>query len=208
MSPRRGATISSPRLDPRESNLPWPRCHYRAKPGDRTGVADAVCSRAVDSGSSPRTPSAVTARSPAVKRHVAGVAGMPNRRIGPVRTAANTDNSKHSVIGDAAGSGRRPLELPPHQWASQLLVPGATAWRARVSAQPKKKQKNPLCPCDRPGCYVLFPIGAACQVRRFCCALCRKALRCVLEREARWRRRRRRGLRRPGRRSRARVRGP
>jgi hypothetical protein len=72
----------------------------------------------------------------------------------------------------------------------------------------EKSAAVPLCPCDRPGCYVLFASGAANSPRRFCCVLCRKALRCVLEREARWRQRRRRGLQRAGRRPRARARGP
>jgi hypothetical protein len=72
----------------------------------------------------------------------------------------------------------------------------------------EKSEKVPLRPCKRPGCYVLFPAGSEYNPRRFCCVLCRKALRCVFEREARWQRRRRRGLRRPGRRRRARARGP
>jgi hypothetical protein len=72
----------------------------------------------------------------------------------------------------------------------------------------EKGEKVSLGACDRPGCYVLFPAGSAYNPRRFCCVLCRRALRCVLEREARWRRRRRRGLQRPGRRPRPRVRGP
>jgi hypothetical protein len=72
----------------------------------------------------------------------------------------------------------------------------------------EKSERIPLCPCKRPGCYVLFPAGSEYNPRRFCCALCRKVLRCVLEREARWRRRRRRGLRRRGRRPRPRARGP
>ena len=71
-----------------------------------------------------------------------------------------------------------------------------------------KKEKVSLSPCDRPGCYVLFGAGAAHLLRRFCCVLCRKALRCVLQREARWRQRRRRGLKHAGRRRRARPRGP
>jgi hypothetical protein len=71
-----------------------------------------------------------------------------------------------------------------------------------------KSEKVPLSPCKRPGCYVLFPAGSEYNPRRFCCVLCRKALRCVLEREARWQRRRRRGLLPPGRRRRQRVRGP
>jgi hypothetical protein len=68
---------------------------------------------------------------------------------------------------------------------------------------PKKDEEVPLRPCDRPGCYVLFPLGSPFQPRRFCCPLCRRALRRVLDREFRWRRRRRRGLGRPGRRTRA-----
>ena len=46
-----------------------------------------------------------------------------------------------------------------------------------------KTREVPQCPCDRPGCYVLFPAGGTYHARRFCCVLCRKALRCVLERE-------------------------
>lgn len=66
----------------------------------------------------------------------------------------------------------------------------------------EKSEEVPRCPCDRPGCYVLFPAGSPGNPRRFCCPLCRRALRRVLDREARWRRRRRRGLRQPGRRPR------
>jgi len=71
-----------------------------------------------------------------------------------------------------------------------------------------KSAKVLLCPCARPGCYVLFAVVAGYSRRRFCCVLCRKALRCVLEREARWQHRRRRGLRPAGRRPRPRARGP
>jgi hypothetical protein len=71
-----------------------------------------------------------------------------------------------------------------------------------------KSEEVWLCPCERPGCYVLFAVGSANRQRRFCCALCRKAMRCVLQREARWRRRRRRGLKRSGRRARRQTRGP
>lgn len=72
----------------------------------------------------------------------------------------------------------------------------------------QKSETVPRSPCDRPGCYELFAVGAAYGRRRFCCPLCRMALRCVLEREARWRQRRRRGLQPVGRRRRARARGP
>jgi hypothetical protein len=72
----------------------------------------------------------------------------------------------------------------------------------------EKIPEGPGCPCARPGCYVLFPAGSEHNRRRFCCALCCKALRCVLDREARWRRRHRRGLKQPGRRPRPRIRSP
>jgi len=49
--------------------------------------------------------------------------------------------------------------------------------------------------CARPGCYVLFGVPADWSPRRFCCGLCRKALRRVLDREARYQRRRRAGVR-------------
>ena len=74
-------------------------------------------------------------------------------------------------------------------------------WAAKTGALPQR-------PCDRPGCYVLFPVGDPGDPRRFCCALCRRALRRVLDREARFRQRRRRGLLWPGRHRRPRPRGP
>ena len=46
-------------------------------------------------------------------------------------------------------------------------------------------------PCRRPGCYELFQPQARSPLQCFCCCSCRRALRRVREREARWRRRRR-----------------
>lgn len=46
--------------------------------------------------------------------------------------------------------------------------------------------------CDRPGCYVLFGVKDEHDGRRFCSLACRLALRRVLDREARYRQRRRR----------------
>lgn len=48
-----------------------------------------------------------------------------------------------------------------------------------------------FCPCHRPGCYVLFARSDRSPLQCFCSPLCRQALRRVLLREARWRRRRR-----------------
>jgi hypothetical protein len=53
-------------------------------------------------------------------------------------------------------------------------------------------------PCQRPGCYTVFAVRPHADWQRFCCAQCRRALRRVLDREARYRRRRCAGVR-PGR---------
>jgi len=54
--------------------------------------------------------------------------------------------------------------------------------------------------CARPGCYDLFVRSPRSPHQRFCSCLCRKALRRVLQREARWAKRRKHG---PGDRKRA-----
>ena len=46
--------------------------------------------------------------------------------------------------------------------------------------------------CDRPGCYVTFAVRAPSTSRHFCSTACRQALRRVLDREWRYRQRRRR----------------
>jgi hypothetical protein len=51
--------------------------------------------------------------------------------------------------------------------------------------------KSENCPCDRPGCYVLFEVTPHQPPKRFCSAACREALRRVEERERRFRERRR-----------------
>jgi hypothetical protein len=47
-------------------------------------------------------------------------------------------------------------------------------------------------PCDRPGCYELFALPHEQSSKRFCSVACRLALRRVLDREERYRARRRR----------------
>jgi hypothetical protein len=49
--------------------------------------------------------------------------------------------------------------------------------------------------CQRPGCYEVFLVASSLSGQRFCSSLCRRALRNVLDREARYRRRRRQGVR-------------
>jgi hypothetical protein len=95
----------------------------------------------------------------------------------------------------------RPLYCQSHGAGRTRPPPSASASEGK--RWPEKSDEVPQRPCERPGCYVLWPTGSPWNPRRFCCALCRRALRRVLDREARWRCRRRRGLRRPGRRPRS-----
>jgi hypothetical protein len=54
-------------------------------------------------------------------------------------------------------------------------------------------EKSQGLPCDRPGCYVVFLPTPRSPQQHFCSCGCRQASRCVRQREARLRRRRRRG---------------
>jgi hypothetical protein len=100
---------------------------------------------------------------------------------------------------------RRPAPVrPPPEPPQRHEAPDVAASAAFASSEGKrlgeKSAEVPQRPCDRPGCYVLFAAGASYNPRRFCCSLCRRALRRVLDREAHRRQRRRRGLRPCGRR--------
>jgi hypothetical protein len=71
---------------------------------------------------------------------------------------------------------------------------------AKKSAEGEREGQRPAdalekLPCARPGCYELFAPSRRSPHQRFCSCLCRKALRRVLQREARWGRRRKRGPR-------------
>ena len=63
-----------------------------------------------------------------------------------------------------------------------------------VGQRPAEIRENSrLWPCGRPGCYALFPLSPRSPRQHFCSCSCRRALRRVWQREARLRRRRRRG---------------
>lgn len=49
----------------------------------------------------------------------------------------------------------------------------------------KAEDAEKIC-CSRPGCYESFPPDRRWPLKKFCCALCREALRRVRQREARW----------------------
>lgn len=113
-----------------------------------------------------------------------------------------TSNGRRHRQEQARRYRRRPTP-PPQPPLIQPAAPPTGPPPAPEGKRLAKKDKKDLGQaCARPGCYVLFAVSSVYQPRQFCCSLCRRALRCVLDREARRRRRRRRGLRRPGRRPR------
>lgn len=68
----------------------------------------------------------------------------------------------------------------------------ATREGQRPATADENSQEFPERMCDRPGCYALFVVKHEACCRRFCSPACRLALRRVLDREARYRHRRRR----------------
>lgn len=61
--------------------------------------------------------------------------------------------------------------------------------RPAIGEGHQKAEDSEKIPCSRPGCYERFLPSRRSPLKKFCCALCRKALRRVHQREARWRRR-------------------
>ena len=75
----------------------------------------------------------------------------------------------------------RPPTEPPARHEEPAAGQDAASAASEGKRLAEKGEEVPLRPCDRPGCYVLFAAEAAGIPRRFCCALCRQALRCVLD---------------------------
>lgn len=78
-------------------------------------------------------------------------------------------------------------------WSCMAVMAVKTQAAAREGQRPRSKCED--CAqrmCARPGCYVLFGIRSRHDAKRFCSELCRLELRRVLDREAKYRQRRRR----------------
>jgi hypothetical protein len=75
----------------------------------------------------------------------------------------------------------------------QGLVPSPGGVPVCVGQRPAADGQNSSArPCARPGCYELLVVQHECSGQRFCSLACRRALRRVLDREARYRQRRQR----------------
>jgi hypothetical protein len=102
-----------------------------------------------------------------------------------------------SVVAAISASDQPPPSPPPAAPAPAVAaaVPRDRG-TCRVGQRPAIFPKIFLCrACQRPGCYELFVVTPRSPEQHFCSASCRRALRRVLDREARWRRRQRQ---RPG----------
>ena len=98
-----------------------------------------------------------------------------------------------------ASEGGRARRREQHRHYRQRRRERATVLASADVAAPREGQRPApggadFCEriCDRPGCYVTFRVLDAWVCRRFCSVACRLALRRVLDREARYRQRRRR----------------
>jgi len=97
-----------------------------------------------------------------------------------------------------AGRARRRAQQQRYRQRRRERAATATA-TAAADAPPACEGQRPACPgesfvacrCARPGCYVTFWVQPDRSCRRFCSLACRLALRRVLDREARYRQRRR-----------------
>ena len=92
---------------------------------------------------------------------------LPSEPVLPVIPDQTTSESMPIIPTGTPSVGQRPVEILP---------------KIRGS------------PCSRPGCYVLFAPSLRSPDQHFCSGSCRQALRRVRQREARLKRRRRRGI--------------
>ena len=98
----------------------------------------------------------------------------------------------------ASAAGRARRRAQQQCYRQRRRERAAAAASADVPAV--REGQRPACPgedfveclCARPGCYVTFWVNPARSGRRYCSLVCRLALRRVLDRESRYRQRRRR----------------
>ena len=106
------------------------------------------------------------------------------------------------VLPEALFAEPTPPPIQPER-TGDAVTPRAEPSAPREGQRPATiSQDFSARPCQRPGCYVVFAFASAWSPQRFCSCGCRRALRNVLDREERYRRRRREGYRPPRRRAR------
>ena len=119
----------------------------------------------------------------------------PPPRPGPTlsrpRSASDRLSRRAPIYSHLPGRAER--TSPAEPGSHHRSTPGHLRPR-RGPAPRRNPRKNRGRPCHRPGCYVLFLPAPRSPDRRFCSSSCRRALRRVRQREARLRRRRRRGI--------------
>ena len=101
--------------------------------------------------------------------------------------------SRRYRASDGGRARRREQNRRYRQRRRQRQPASADAAAVREGQRPASGDED-FCQrmCDRPGCYVTFGVSEPSACRRFCSLACRLALRRVLDREWRYRQRRRR----------------
>jgi len=122
----------------------------------------------------------------ASRRWRASERGRARRRQQGQRYRQRRRQARAAELAARAASSLAPAVMPAAAQESHLRV-------GREGQRPANFGDDfSVHPCHRPGCYALFRLSARSPGQRFCCAQCRRALRRVLDRESKWRRRQRR----------------
>jgi hypothetical protein len=130
----------------------------------------------------------------ACQRYRASANGKQHRRDQALRYRGRVRqrSSPHAPESTAPQSDPTPAVAEPGPTPEPPIPFSASC----VGQRPAEFLQNSYgVPCHRPGCYVLFLPAVSSLEQKFCSGLCRQALRRVRQREARLRRRRRRGVR-------------
>jgi hypothetical protein len=107
--------------------------------------------------------------------------------FGGAGSVAKAAESREVTVGSGSDAG---LAESAATTSAERVVVGATSREGQRPAEFFGGVETR--PCDRPGCYCRLVVKRCAPGQRFCCLACRRALRRVLDREARWRERRRR----------------
>jgi len=117
----------------------------------------------------------------------------------PMEVSADEPTDEPASPASASPASASPVSASP---ASASPASASPALTDAIEINGREGQRAATKPedfqvrvCARPGCYERFAVNGEWSARRFCSSLCRRALRRVLDREARYRRRRRAGFR-------------
>jgi hypothetical protein len=137
----------------------------------------------------------------ALTEPTASSAGPPIADLNPpAEPVGESPPAAEPILPAVPSESRRAGTAEPTVDLGQMADPSPAP--ASASKESREGQRIPTIPenysirmCHRPGCYELFGVANPWWPRRYCCDLCHKALRRVIDRDARHHRRRELGIR-------------